>query len=426
MRIFVGPTEICGIGKGLVKGFVGLGQDAQLIISIKHPFGYGDESNLVIIRLWQLLGKWRISIPRKSYLFKSFAVLSHNFVGFGVLVWAVFRFDAFIFLFGQTCTNTIFELILLRFLKKKIVFINMGSDIRPPYLDGVCILGQSRGVKRIVKLTSQAKRRAVLHERYADFIVAQPSNAHFYQRKFINWFSMGVPQAFDAEPCLPKIIRSNFLILHSPSDPAVKGSRIIREVIQELIDDGMPLELVCLNGVSNEEVLKNLKNCDLVVDQLYADIPMGVLGSEAAHFAKPCIIAGYLAGEVRDYIRLEDMPPTLYVKPDMLRDTIKGLIDNQELLLDLGRRARDFVSINWASDTVANRYLKLLRGEVVSEWWFDPNEITYANGYGASKDEISNTIAMIVKVYGKHALQASDKPRLENALLQLAKLNNPV
>lgn len=426
MRIFVGPTEISGIGKGLVKGFVELGQDAQLIISIKHPFGYGDESNLVIIRLWQLLGRWRISIPRKSYLFKSFAVLSHNFIGFGVLIWAVFRFDAFIFLFGQTCTNTMFELILLRFLRKKIVFINMGSDIRPPYMDGVSILGQSHDVKRIVKLTSKAKRRAILHERYADFIVAQPSNAHFYQRQFINWFSMGVPQTFEAEPCLPKVVRSSFVILHSPSSPEVKGSNIIREVIQKLIDDGMPLDLVCLQGVSNEEVLKNLKNCDLVVDQLYADIPMGVLGSEAARFAKPCIIGGYLAGEVGAYIRSEDIPPTLYVKPEMLRDAIKELVDNQELLLDLGCRARDFVSRNWGGDTVAERYLKLLRGEVLSEWWFDPNEITYANGYGASKDEISNTIAMIVKSYGKCALQVSDKPMLQNALLQLAKLKNSV
>jgi hypothetical protein len=237
---------------------------------------------------------------------------------------------------------------------------------------------------------------------------------------------MGVPQAFEAEPSLPKVIRSSFLILHSPSNPRVKGSNIIREVIQELIDDGMPLELICLHGVSNEEVLKNLKNCDLVVDQLYADIPMGVLGSEAARFAKPCIIAGYLAGEVGAYIRTEDMPPTLYVKPEMLRDAIKELIDNQELLLDLGRRACDFVSRNWGGDTVAKRYLKLLRGEVLSEWWFDPNEITYANGYGASKDEISNAIAMIVKSYGKYALQVSDKPRLENALLQLAKLKNSV
>lgn len=420
MRILVGPVEIGGIGKGLVKGLIGLGQDAQLVLSVRHPFAYGYEKRGAHLWFWQLLGQWR-AIPNQPVFYKAIFVLLHKLWGFTLLVWALFAFDAFLFLYGRTFTDTKFELVILRFFRKKIIFINMGSDIRPPYMDGV-FSGFKKGidVARVAKLTTMVKRRALLHERYGDFIVAQPSNSQFYQRPFINWFSMGVPQAFDTQSGEGQLDEVHLRILHSPSNPEIKGSHIICAVIQQLIDEGVPLELVRLEGVGNDEVLRQLQRCDFVVDQLYSDIPMAVLGSEAARFAKPCIVGGYLAGELDAYIPRQDVPPSLYVRPEQLREAIEKLVEDSEFRRDLGMRAREFVSQRWACKAVAERYLMLLNGQARSDWWFDPSAITYVGGCGMPLAHVANLLALLIDRFGTQALQVSDKPRLEQALVKLA------
>lgn len=336
-------------------------------------------------------------------------------------MWALHRFDSFIFLYGRTFTDTSFELFVLRLFKKKIIFINMGSDIRPPYMNGkIYHIYHGKGA-RLARLVAKFKRRAILHEKYADFLVCQPSNAHFYQRPFINWFSMGVPQAFEIREFEYNNSQALLRVLHSPSNAVVKGSQIICDVIEHLIDEGLPLELVRLEGVSNDEVLRQLQGCDFVVDQLYSDIPMAVLGSEAARFAKPCIVAGYLADEVDAYIPPRDVPPSLYVRPEQLREAVKKVVEDVEFRRDLGLRAREFVSQRWASKAVAERYLMLLNGQARSDWWFDPATITYVGGCGMPLAHIANLLAQLIDLCGVEALQVTDKPMLEKALVDLAR-----
>lgn len=422
VRILIGPVEIAGVAKGLAKGFSELGASPRVILSVKHPFAYGgDEKNFLLV-IWQFLGGWR-ALPAQSLLSKVFAVFLHRLWGGVVLLWALLAFDAFLFLYDRTLTDTKFELMVLRFFRKKIVFINVGSDIRPPYMDGAGLshVELMKSAVRIARLAKKTKNKAALHERFADFIVAQPSNAHFYEQPIVSWFSMGVPASFDLQPAPEIESRCCLRVVHSPSNPVAKGSQIICEIIQQLIDEGMPLELIRLQGVSNDDVLRQLERCDFVVDQLYSDIPMAVLGVEAARFAKPCIVAGYLADEVDGYISPQDVPPSLYVRPEHLREAIKKMVEDEAFRRDLGLRARDFVSQRWACRAVAERYLMLLNGQARSDWWFDPATITYVGGCGMPLGHIANLLALLIETCGVQALQVSDKPMLEKALLDLAR-----
>lgn len=421
MRILIGPVEVAGVAKGLSKGLAELGVTTQVVLSIKHPFAYGGEKKGFLLAVWQWLGQWRAA-PEQPFWRKALAVVLHRAWGFLVLCWALFAFDAFVFLYGRTLTDTALELVLLRKLGKKIVFINVGSDFRPPYMDGSVSppTDIAPNVAHIAQLARRAKRKIVLHEKYADFIVSSPTSAHFHERAFINWFSMGVPASFDFRPLSEIEPRAYLRVVHSPSNPVAKGSQIICKVIQQLIDEGMPLELIRLQGVSNDEVLRQLERCDFVVDQLYSDIPMAVLGSEAARFAKPCIVAGYLADEVNAYIPPQDVPPSLYVRPEQLREAIKKVVEDEAFRRDLGLRAREFVSQRWACKAVAERYLMLLNGQARSDWWFDPATITYVGGCGMPMVHIANLLAQLIDMCGVEALQVADKPMLEQALLDLA------
>ena len=421
MRIFIGPVEVAGVAKGLAKGLAELGADAQVVLSIKHPFAYGGEKKNFLLAVWQFLGGLRAA-PAQSFLRKALAVVFHRAWGFLVLLWALRTFDAFFFLYGQTFTGTKIELVILRRLGKKIVFINVGSDFRPPYMDGSVSSPADvvPNIARIAQLACKVKRKILLHEQFADFIVSSPSSAHFHQRPLINWFSMGVPATFDLQPPCEPISGARLRVVHSPSNPVVKGSQTICAIIEELIDEGAPLELIRLQGVSNVEVLRQLQQCDFVVDQLYSDIPMAVLGSEAARFAKPCIVAGYLANDVNAYIPEIDVPPSLYVLPEHLRETIEKLVADSDLRRNLGRQAQEFVAQRWACKAVAERYLKLLNGQPQADWWFDPAAITYVGGCGAPLSHTSKLLAMLIDQYGTRALQVSDKPKLEQALVKLA------
>lgn len=421
MRIFIGPIEIAGIANGLLRGFDELGIKARLVLSVKHPFGYGVEESSVIINFWQFLGKHR-AFPKQSLVRKIIFVMLHRAFGTVVLFWALFKFDAFIFLFGRTLTDTRFELRILRWLKKKIIFINCGADIRPPYLDGLMFACSDAGshVSLIAKSAARTKRRAVFQERFSDFIVAQPSIAHFYQKPIINYFSMGVPVFLNYGVMDGGGHKKSIRIVHSPSNPIVKGSGVICDVVQGLIDDGVPLDFICLQGVSNDVVLQQLSQCDFVVDQLYSDLPMAVLGVEAACFGKPCILAGYLADGLEKYIKKEDLPPSLYVHPSQLREAIKKLAFDEELRRNLGGLAQSFVSQRWACKVVAERYLALLKGRPDQGWWFDPASITYVGGCGMPLENTAKLVALIVDRYGRKALQVGDKPALEKALVELA------
>lgn len=422
MRILIGPVEIAGVAKGLAKGFAENGVTADLVLGDRHVFSYGESRDSWLIRVWQRIGGRRAATPARQLLRKIFYVLLHRTWGSVVFLWSVFRYDAYIFLYGRTLTDLRVELFLLKALGKKVVFVNVGSDIRPPYMDGsVCpSTDKSPDFLKLARLVSRLKKRMAVHERYADYIVSQSSNAHFYERPFINWFSMGVPTAFDVSGEGEGHGSGKIKILHSPSNPLVKGSEIISEIIEGLITRGHPIDFVKLQGVSNQEVLKQLEHCDFVVDQLYSDIPLAVFGSEAARFGKPCVVAGYMAENVSHYINIEDVPPSVYVLPENLESAIEKLVHDTEWRVALGRKAQHFVEEVWSCAVVARRYLDLLEGRARVEWWFDPARIDYVGGCGAPISFIKLLVKGLVEHVGVEALAVRDKPLLQKALLDLA------
>ncbi|QDG59410.1 glycosyltransferase [Pseudomonas sp. NIBRBAC000502773] len=429
MRVLIGPVEIAGVAKGLAKGFAENGISADLVLESRHIFSYGGARDSWLIRAWQAIGARRGATQSRQLLRKIFYVLLHKAWSWLVFLGSVFCYDAYIFLYGRTLTDSHLELFLLKAFRKKVVFINVGSDFRPPYLDGSvypCV-AESPDFHKLGRVVNTLKKRIALHERYADFIVSSPSSSHFHEQPFINWFAMGVPAAFDAPVGIDtKPAAGKVTILHSPSSPLAKGSQRIGEVIDGLIARGYPIEFIKLQGVSNQEVLKQLAHCDFIVDQLYSDIPLAVFGSEAARFGKPCVIAGYMAENVSRYIQAEDVPPSLYVLPQNLEAAIEKLVCEPEYRTELGRRAQLFVQERWSCAVVARRYLDLLEGTPRAEWWFDPSRIDYVGGCCAPDYHVRFLVSGVVEQLGASALAMGDKPALERALLDLVKSEDQV
>jgi len=420
-KIFIGPIEICGIARELSMGFSELGIESSVILSEEHPFDYGKTKNVWLVKWWRGIAA-KASKPAKSQLLtKIFFYILQSILAWGVLAYSIVKFDAFIFIFNRTITNTRIELILLKFFRKKIIFICLGSDARPPFINGSRFTPSSKEPDffRAKKLALSCKRTIRLHERYADYVVNAPGTAQFQEAPFINWFSMGIPKSLPVQKESIGFKSSAIRVLHSPSNSLAKGTAEIVETIERLKGKGYSIDFIKIENMPNEVVLKELSQCDFIVDQLYSDTPMAVFATEAALHGKPAVVGGYFANDIENYLEVKDMPPSLYVLPDDLEAAIEKLIVDKDFREALGKKAKKFVENHWAPKVVAGRYLQLISDDVPNEWWCDPYAITYTNGFAMPSEYAARLIYGMVGQFGVESLQLMDKPYLERFFLKM-------
>lgn len=423
MRIVVGPVEVSGVGRSLVKAFRELGEQADLVLSVSHPFQYGagDEDSGLLFSLWRKIGDARLGCARSRFIKKTFFVLMHKLFGWTCFFWLLLRSDVFLFTYGSTFTDTWLELYILKLLNKKIFFVYFGSEARPPFMDGAItpLDLDNQSLSYLLGLSKKCRNKVRLHEKFSNFIINSPASGHYHSRPFINWFSVGLPVA-DFAPDQKRVVRNHkaVRILHSPSNPNVKGSFWIERAISSLIAKGYVIDFVKLSGVSNAVILEELANCDFVVDQVFSDTPMAVFAAEAAKFGKPSIVAGYFSEFIKDYVGEGDIPPVVFVLPEYLEPSIERLIVDCNYRAKLGREAEVFLNERWAGLAVAKRYISIFKGCFPSEWLVDPYSISYIYGGGVSKEKLKNTLTAYVGKFGIEALGFSDKPGLEIEIMK--------
>lgn len=421
-RILLCPVEVAGYYTGIEAGLRELGIDAMMIDLDGNPFAYGTAPAALpaVARLARRVRARHRAAPSSGILSVWWRA-ARAATSALVLAWAIIRFDVFVFAFGTSIIG-LRELPLLRRLGKRMVFVFHGTDARPPYINGVRMgPDRSMSITDCLAMTRQMKDSIRQIERYADAIIAQPAFSHFFERPVVNFFTIGVPSRDNVGA-----IRSygdahgTIRILHSPSDPAVKGSDHIREVIEQLQSEGLDVELTELRGVPNEVVLREIAACDFVVDQIYSDAPMVGFATEAAVAGKPAIVGGYAWPENHRIFGPGAMPPVEECTPDTLADATRHLATNREHREALGARARSFVTHNWSRTAIAGRLLEVVAGSLPAEWLFDPRELRYVEGCGLSRERARASVAAVVAAGGPAALCVSDKPKLEKLFLAFA------
>ena len=169
----------------------------------------------------------------------------------------------------------------------------------------------------------------------------------------------------------------------------------------------------------NHVVASELNKCDFVIDQAYSDYPLPALATEAAWFGKPVIIGGYAHDKWNEWLPEENIPPVHYCHPDSLEASVRKLIVDKQYRLDLGRKARAFVEEYSSPRKVAERYKKIITGNVPDSWFYDPYRIRYINGYGLHETGLKRIISRMLQVGGLGSLQLEDKPELEKMFRDL-------
>lgn len=434
-RVYIGCYEVAGYYSNLTKGLRNNGIQCDFVTYRPHPFGYGGESRTpLLVRLGRRLSAWRNKAGKSRIL--SFILASPSAACFHV--WglsAIFRYDAFVFGYGQSLFVRNLDLILLRLLRKRVI-VNLahGSEARPPYINGVIQSkgGKDHSISRMYQLTRARKRSVTRNERWSSVVIGSPlSTSQFCKRQFVNCFFLGLPieiTASDTElqkrkyPMLTDpsdVVR----ILHAPSNRVGKGTASIISAIESLRLKGHKIEFVLLKGCSHAEVLQELQRCDFVVDQLYSDTPMAGFAAEAARLGKPAVVGGYGWSRFSDCVPKDTIPPSKICHPEDIEQAIEDLILNRKERDILGRKAQLFVREQWNAEVVARKYLRLLRGEIPNEWFFDPTVMCYFEGCGLKVDKVKKNIRTLVKSYGLNALQLTHNPVLEKAFIEFSNVD---
>lgn len=408
-RWFLGLVEIGGILGGLRSGLRECGVVAELHLLRPHPFAYTQDDDALIPNLAKRAVARRGGDRRRLQrgLWKAVELLTRA----TFFAWAIVRYDVFVFTFGTTFFDG-HDLRLLRALHKRTVLVFVGSDERPPYLNGVHLM-RDGGVsaEEVNSLTRTVHRRVRTADRFGDLIVGHPLSAQFHRRPMVALTHMGFPMPFRQRPAQDYVEKVR--VVHAPSNPTAKGSKLIRTAIQELIAEGLSIDYVEISGVTNDEVIELLGRSDLLVDDAWSDSPMSVLTAEAASVGTPAVTGGY-GWQMLDSAYLE--PPVARVHPDELKHEIRRMVLDGDARSDLGCRARAFVRAQWAQARVAQRYLDLVSGTIDPALTFDPACITYTGGCGAPVEVIREAVAALVGARGVAALLLDDKPALKAAL----------
>jgi glycosyltransferase involved in cell wall biosynthesis len=424
-KIFIGPGEVAGYNRGLAHGMKKIGINFDYITFSNHNFNYGGETKSP----W-LLKPIRFFYSNKScnnyFFLKALRVFFCDILAFFWFIFNFYKYDIYIFCFGQSLLRKNIDLPILKFFGKTLI-MNMGhgSELRAPYINGAfCPTGapQKLTPEILSNQTFKLKKRMMWIEKHVDIIIGKPfSSTQLASKKMINWYDIGIPyfrENTDTEHHLTKnTVTSNHVrILHAPSRPAAKGSYLISKAIENLKKKGYSIQFVELRNTPNEVVLHELSQCDFVVDQVFSDVPIGCIGLEAAMFGKPTVVGGYSLDYLKKFVKKECYPPSKTCHPEDIEKSIEELIVDVKLRKSLGERAKSFVLDRWSSDKVAENYIRLISNDYPENWWFNPDDVIYIYGCSQSKEQTKDKVSDLVSNYSPNALQLSN-PKLKKAFL---------
>lgn len=128
------------------------------------------------------------------------------------------------------------------------------------------------------------------------------------------------------------------LILHVPTNPAIKGTDYIVRAVENLKKKGLNFNFKLVRQLSQDEFFKVLLECDVYVDELRCG-GHGMTAVEAMAMGKPTIT--YIRDDLLDKYP-EDMP-LVNANPDTIESVLERLISDAALRRSIGIDSRKYV-----------------------------------------------------------------------------------
>jgi hypothetical protein len=155
----------------------------------------------------------------------------------------------------------------------------------------------------------------------------------------------------------PKILNKNIKILHAPSDPQIKGTMVVKKAIQILKKKNLNFEFTLLTNVTNNVVINELKNTDILIDQ--PSTWLGRLGMEAC--ALSCCVIG---GNQNKYMGIYDSPIIQFENnAECLAVQLENLIINKNLIQEKMNSCYAFWKNNYSYESFTLYFKQIINNQ---------------------------------------------------------------
>jgi glycosyltransferase involved in cell wall biosynthesis len=294
-----------------------------------------------------------------------------------------------------------YEVTLLKMAGIKIVVIPYGSDyyrysrIRSPLLINVLLKSYPAASRTEDEIQENVNRWV----RNADIFL--PSIA----LDGIGRWDVATPSTLvvDTEKWTPTIKQSHFngldglvKVIHTPNHRGFKGTDFIVKACEDLKEEGLQVELVIIEGRSNDEVADLLQTeADILVEQLIFN-GYALSGLEGMSSELP-VLSNLDDSEYTQLFYLYsflDECPILSTTPYTIKDNLRILVKNPELRKQLGRAGRKYVE-KYHSNVTA----QYMFGEIYKKIWFNQEinllemfEPLNRNSYNNGSDKIKHPL----------------------------------
>ena len=266
------------------------------------------------------------------------------------------EFDIFNFFFCSTLLPKGADLHVYKELGKKTVIHYVGSDIRMysiasrinPYL----ALAEDDYFKYHFITEHKVFHNLVQFSTYVDMYFTVGNE---FKSVLSSWYTRSY------EYCQPldvtrftndyKKTDDRFLIVHAPSNSAIKGTKFIVEAINSL-KEKYDFDFILVQNKTNAEAMEIYKKADLIIDQLILGWH-GVFAVEAMALGKPVVC------HICDYAK-EGYPeglPIINGNPDNIKEVIEWALNNKKELNEIGRRGREYVEEHHDAKKIAASFL---------------------------------------------------------------------
>lgn len=333
--VHIGP-DTAGFASSL-QGLLAHAGTPLAIVGEPSPFAYGGNIQHLRFadRIKNILLRVPLRGPRARRLMKGLIQVVR-------VLEIAFRFRIIIVGSAKSVTRSSWEWRLYQAVRCRIVVMLHGSEARPHFLNGAYPHPESS----IDLLRNMNAQRAWLEvvERYADTIVGSPGVLHYLRRPIVDRDVIGWPVDPGVFPDPPAadwktptarrkspMAHHSIRILHAPSNPRAKGTSRITEMISNLQSEGSLIDFRILHEVPSEAVRRALGWCDIVIDQMYADVPGGIFALEALLAGKPVIVGSAFA-EWLDKRYSESRAMPILCHPDEVQSHIRRLVQSTDEL----------------------------------------------------------------------------------------------
>lgn len=422
-RVCIAPNDTASYYSGLQAGLRSHGIRCWFFCFELNPYAryQPDDTSTFLEHLVHAMA--RCAHPGKRALTRHLAATFLRLLRVVCLGAALLSCDVFVFGFGRTFLRRL-ELPLLRLLGKRIIFVFNGSDTRPVWMSGAFLLGPGRlDAAGLARETLRQKKLVSTIERYAHEIVCHPLSAQLLTKPFVNHLAIGHPFKAGTPGVTSECSRESgsaksLRILHAPTSPLQKGSAQFSAAVERLRNTGVVVSYTELTKRPNSEVLAQIAASDLVLDELYSDIPLAGLGTETAASGRALLVGGYGREEIIRFQGEHPIPTSHYIHPDQLNETLLQLASDPSKREKLAAELQTYARDQWTPEAMASRFARLLVADIPDDWRVDPQSIRYWQGWGAPESVIREGIARLIDRAGADALGINHNPELKAEILR--------